>query len=587
MTPPVLADVQAAFAATVVDEWVRAGLDRVVVCPGSRSTPLLAALAKAEEEGRLRLTVVLDERSAGFFALGWALAQGRPAPVVVTSGTAAVELHPAVVEAHQAHVPLIVVTADRPPELHQVGAPQTVEQAALFTGALRFVAEPGVADLASAGSWRSLASRVVAEAVGAGTHPPGPVHLNLAFREPLLAADPSAAAALIPPGRDDQRPWHGRWASAADSFVPPAGLADRLGSLAQADRGLIVAGGGAGPPEAIASLSAATGWPVLADWRSGARRPGTVGAADALLRTSVAGWRPEVVLRLGTPWASKVLNQWLAAQDVPQILVDPWGSWADPDRRVELVLAAGPAAVAGALIAARGGRPPEPGWAAAWGGAERAAQAAIDTALPGLGLSEPGVARRVVGCLASGSTLFASSSMPVRDLEWWGAPRPGLQVQANRGANGIDGVISTAAGMALVGPTAALVGDLAFLYDAGALAPAAAGGAHLTVVVTDNDGGGIFGFLPQAGAVPPARFERLWGTPHGLDLVALARAYGVRACAVADLDGLEEAVTKGVASGEVNVIVAHTDRRRAPADHAALHGAIAAALCDVAAPDAG
>ncbi|HLH47502.1 MAG TPA: 2-succinyl-5-enolpyruvyl-6-hydroxy-3-cyclohexene-1-carboxylic-acid synthase, partial [Acidimicrobiales bacterium] len=321
------AGVQAAFAAVLVDEWARAGLTDAVVAPGSRSTPLLAALAA---DGRLRLHVVLDERSAGFTALGLGLATGRPAPVVTTSGTAAVELHPAVVEADQAGVPLLAVTADRPPELHRVGAPQTVVQAGLFGGSVRFSADPGVADAATAGSWRSLASRAVLETTD---HPagPGPVHLNLHFREPLLGP-----ASELPPGRPDGGPWHA--AAGRRALDPPAGFVTRLAAVA-GDRGLVVAGAGAGA--AALRLGEVLRWPVLADPRSGARRPHplVVAAADALLRTDpVRDWRPDHVLRLGRPWASKVLAQWLGALpgEVTQVLVDPAGAWSDPERTAGL-----------------------------------------------------------------------------------------------------------------------------------------------------------------------------------------------------------------------------------------------------------
>ena len=561
--------IQDAFAATVVDEWVRGGVTDAVVAPGSRSTPLAVALAA---DGRLRLHVVLDERSAAFFAVGLGLASGRPAVLLTTSGTAAAELHPAVAEAHHARVPLVACTADRPPDLHHVGAPQTIVQETLFAGAVRWAHAPGVPDEGSRGTWRSLAARTLAEAT-AGPVGPGPVHLNLAFREPLVGT-PDAP----PPGRADGGPWHVRRPSVT---APPA---DVVARLAGGGRGVVMAGAGAGDPAAVGALAAALGWPLLADPRSGCRVPGpsTVAAADALLRVPpfVAAARPDLVLRLGAPWASRVMGEWLAALDVPQYLVDPHGAWLDPGRSATTVVGADPTLLATAVVAAAP-RPAPVEWRLRWSGAESAAQAALDAALAeGPELTEPGIARAVVGALPAGATLFASSSMPVRDVEWYGRPRSGLRVLSNRGANGIDGVVSTAFGAAVAGGahTVALVGDLAFLHDTNALLvpPATAGGVDATVVVVDNDGGGIFSFLPQASALPPERFERLLGTPHGLDLCAVARAHGVEATEVRSVG--EVAAAAAAAPAGVRVVVARTDRTANVAVHDALHRAVAAAV---------
>ena len=341
--------VAATFSATLVDEWVRAGLTDAVMAPGSRSTPLAVALVR---DGRIALHVRLDERSAAFFAVGIGLATGRPAVLVTTSGTAAIEVHAAVVEAHQARVPLIVCTADRPPELHHVGTPQTVEQASLFVGALRWAVDPGVPDEAARSSWRSLGSRLVAEAV-AGPMGPGPVHANLAFREPLLTD-----AGDLPPGRRNGRPWH---RVNPVRRIPAPGSFDALVALARPSaKGVIVAGAGAGRPETVRQLAAILGWPVLADPRSGARIPGeegapTVAAADALLRVEQFAVEhvPEIVLRLGEPWASKVVANWLsssAESGATHILVDPHWAWRDPGHEAEVVVPADPDHVMEALM---------------------------------------------------------------------------------------------------------------------------------------------------------------------------------------------------------------------------------------------
>lgn len=571
------ADVQAAFCSVLCDEWARAGVTDAIVAPGSRSTPMLLAL---DAEPRIRVTVVLDERSAGFTALGLGLATGRPAVVVTTSGTASVELHPAVVEAAQAHVPLIAVTTDRPPELHHVGAPQTVEQAGLFAAAARWSVDPGVAEPGGAGWWRSLAARCAVEATS-GPAGPGPVHLNLPFREPLLGRAESFEA---PAGRPGGEPWHR--AGAVTASRPDPAVVELLRRFA-GGRGLIVAGPGADHPDgpgAALALAEALRWPVLAEPRSGCRVDSAlvVSAADPLLR--IPAWarrhRPDVVLRLGPPWASKVLNQWLAAlpASVPQVLADPWGRWSDPERTAAHLTRTGPADL---LRALEGAASPDTEWARDWAEAESAARSAIDGLLgPGgdLEWTEPAVAAAALAAVPAGGTLVVSSSMPVRDVEWYGQPRPDVRVLSNRGANGIDGVISTAIGSALARPrqsVVALLGDLAFAYDAGALLWAAQRQVDLRLVVVDNDGGGIFSFLPQAAALPEPRFERYWGTPHRIDLVALAAAYGVPAERVVDRAGLDRFLA-GPGSG-IRVAVVASDRRANVSAHDRIHAAVAEA----------
>ena len=535
---------QATFAATLADEWVRCGITDAVVAPGSRSTPLVLALVR---DGRIRTHVHHDERSAGFLALGLGLASGRPALVVTTSGTAAVELHPAVVEAHQARVPLIACTADRPPELQSVGAPQTVDQTHLFGRAVRWFAEPGVADGGARGAWRSLAARAVAEAVGP---PPGPVHLNLAFRDPLVGEP-----ADLPPGRDRERPWH----ELVREPRRPAAL-DELPS-----RGVIVAGRGAANARALGD---ATGYPVLADARGGV---GDVAAFDALLRHPpfADAHRPDVVIRLGEPPASKVLAQWLAASGAEQIAVAADAGWFDAERTAALVVDAD------ALVVERPS--PDPAWLVAWQRAEAAAQAAIDEVLARHPeATEPGVARQLLASAPAGSVVVLSSSMPVRDAEWYARRRADVTVLANRGANGIDGVVSTAVGVALAGgrTTLALLGDVAFLHDANGLLGLADRGVDLTLVVIDNDGGGIFSFLPQAGTFPAADFERFFGTPHGVDVAALAAVHGIPAQRV-KLTGDLPAALEGRGP---RLVIAPTERAANVAVHDEIHAAVAAAV---------
>lgn len=568
----------ATFCATLVDEWLRAGVTDAVVSPGSRSTPMALALAACSD---LTVHIHHDERAAGFTALGLSLATGHPALVLTTSGTAAVELHPAIVEAHQAGAAMIAITADRPPELQRVGAPQTVDQLRLYGSAVRWFADPGVPEAAAWASWRSLGARAVAEAV-TGTAGPGPVHLNLAFREPLVGT-----GGELPPGRADGSAWHRT--EGRRTVVDRTGTA-RLTALLDVERGVIVAGAGSGEVGTVLALARATGWPVLADPRSGARMPDpmVVGAFDAVLRhLSAAGaLRPEVVLRLGAPPASKVLGQWLAASGARQVAVDAHGRWFDSGHDADHVLHADPTAVCHALAHLVGGRPPDGDWPALWRDAEAAAQEAIDQVLVGhVEVTEPAVARSLLAALPDGSTLVVSSSMPVRDIEWYGVPRYGVRVLANRGANGIDGVVSTAVGVGLAArsagsgeATVALVGDVAFLHDSNALLGLVDRAIDLTIVVVDNDGGGIFSFLPQAGDLAADRFEQLFGTPHGVDLRVLAAAHGLVTVEPAGAAEVGPAIAASVAAGGTRLVLVRTDRSANVTVHDEIHAAVASAL---------
>jgi 2-succinyl-5-enolpyruvyl-6-hydroxy-3-cyclohexene-1-carboxylate synthase len=562
--------VAATFCATLVDEWVRSGVTDAVVAPGSRSTPLALALAA---EPRIRVHVHHDERSAAFLALGLGLAAGRPAVLLCTSGTAAAELHAAVIEAHQAEVPLLVCTADRPPELRDVSAPQTIDQDRLYTTAVRWFHDPGVPDAATAAAWRSLAARAVAETFGIQ---PGPVHLNLPFRDPLVG-DPGE----LPEGRPDGEPWHRRLVGQGELA---SSAADDLARVLDEQRGVIIAGGGAGDPQAVHALAAATGWPVLADPRSGCRLPwpSTVAAFDAILRHPrfAADHTPSVVLRVGRPPASKVLSQWLAASGARQVQVGPSGVWTDPEHSAAVVVQADAASLCRRLAERLRGAVGTT-WAARWSNAEARAQDALAAAMAGLvDATEPLVARATMAALPDGATLVVSSSMPVRDVEWYAAPRDGVDVVANRGANGIDGVVSTAVGVALgTGrPTALLIGDVAFLHDVNGLVGVVGRGVDLTIVVVDNDGGGIFSFLPQAAELGPERFELLFGTPHGVDPQVLGLAHGVTSVAVGAAADVGPAVGGSLAEGGVRIVRVCTDRAANVAAHDALHRAVADAL---------
>ena len=571
MTDPLPVTAAATFCATLADEWVRNGVRHVVVAPGSRSTPLALALAAQAACGDdLQVHVFHDERSASFAALGLGRATGVPAVLLCTSGTAAANFHPAVVEAHQDEVPLVVCTADRPPELRDVAAPQTIDQAALYGGAVRWFCDPGVPDDATRATWRSLASRAVVDASGPR---PGPVHLNLPFRDPLVGS-----AASLPAAAADGGPWHRAFVGAPT--LDDALLDDLVARLEQ-QRGVIVAGAGAGDPSAVHALADAVGWPVLADPRSGCRLPraATVAAFDSVLRHAAfaSAHTPSVVLRLGYAPASKVLAQWLASSpDSVHVQVHATPRWIDADHRIVRVVAS-PTELCRALAARVRGASGTP-WLARWRHAEERAQAAL-AAGTATDLTEPAVARTLAAALPDGAALVVSSSMPVRDVEWYAAPRDGLTVHANRGANGIDGVVSTAVGIALADPArpvALLLGDLAFLHDANGLLALRSRAVNLTIVVVDNGGGGIFSFLPQRTALPPERFEQLFGTPAGTDPLDVARAHGLDACEITTLPDLR--ATLSSCKPGARVLVVRTDRDANVAAHDALNRAVTAAL---------
>jgi len=554
MTPT--GDLNTALARTLVDEWVRGGVTVAAVSPGSRSTPLALALAA---ERRIAEHVFLDERSASFFALGAAKASGRPTIVLCTSGTAAAEFHPAVLEAFHARVPLVVCTADRPPELRDTGAGQAVDQLKLYGDSVRWFAEVGApSDTDAAGPyWRSVAARSVAAATGP---PAGPVHLNLAFREPLL---PSGAEVVLPPARADGKPWV---ASAKRRPRPHADDVDRLAFLVAAEtRGVIVVGWGAGvDPEAVERFSAAACWPVLADPISDARQgPSAISTYDAMLRSPVAeSLRPDVVLRLGAPLTGKVATNWLGAAG-RQILVDPDGAWLDPARSSAERIASDPSALLDA-VAARGPARSQSFWLTSWLHAEAATRRDLDRLLDSWAEPFEGrVARDLVAGLPTGATLVVGSSMPVRDVESFARPRSGVRFLCNRGVNGIDGFVSTVLGVAAVtddDPVVSLCGDLTFLHDAGGLLGAARRRIDATFVVLDNDGGGIFNFLPHAAAGLDGHFETLFGTPQGVDLAALAAVHGIATEHVTEADGLMPAVHRAVQAGGVRLVVVRTDR---------------------------
>lgn len=553
------ARIQATCCATLVDQWVADGVTHAMVSPGSRSTPMALALAA---HPAIRLEVFHDERTAGFAALGAGLATGRPALVLCTSGTAAAHFYGAVLEAHLSGVPMIVLTADRPPELRDVGAPQTIDQTKLFGDAVRWFHDPGVPSDEASHTWRSLARRVVSSSSGVR---PGPVHVNLPFREPLVA-EPYELPPLLP--------------GLVGVHRNSTQLEPVVQVLVGQARGVIVAGRGIDEPQAVAALSEATGWPVLADARSGCRGlPCAVAASDAILRHDelAASLRPDVVVHLGEPPASKVLNQWLAAAGGVQVRVTEVDTVIDPAHTItHRVLS--PVGVFCHSIVALLGAPGDASWAHRWGAVSAAADAALADVFAGAAADgEPAVARAVSSF--TGHVLVASS-MPVRDLEWFGSPDQVATVWANRGANGIDGTVATAIGIAAATDEAVVVllGDVALLHDASSLTALSGRAVDVRIVVVDNDGGGIFSFLPQAASLPGERFEQLFGTPHHTDLVGLAAAHGLPARTVANTTELRAALYE---PGSSLVRVA-SNRAANVRQHELLHAAVIDAVAPFA-----
>lgn len=564
-------------------ELARCGVAGVCTSPGSRSTPLVLALTR---EPGLACTSHVDERSAGFFALGLAKASGRPAVLVCTSGTAAANYLPAVVEAREARVPLIVLTADRPPELRDAGAGQAIDQLGLFGTQAKWFAELGVDTVTpQTARWiRTLACRAVWTALA---DRPGAVHLNVPLREPLIPAEELPADTPDTAGRADGRPWVAQLSVRPD----PRAAAETLAQIAgAAQRGVLVVGreersaGADGPArsrlaEAVVAVAAAAGWPILADPLSGARSgPDAIAHYDALLRVPAfaAAARPDTVIRIGDLPPSKPLRQWLAGLDAVQVRVDREAAWQDPDHVTDLVVTAEPASVLTELAE----RMPslDPAWAGAWRDADARAARAIDATV-GAELSDPAVSRTLTAALPDDATLFVAASMPIRDVETFAAARDvPLRVLSNRGANGIDGTIASAYGAAAAsaGPVVLLLGDVALAHDVGSLLIARRIGVPLTIVLIDNAGGGIFDFLPVA--TQRDVYETHVATPTDLDVAGVATAFGLHHLEVSDLDELRGAVEHGITSEGTTLVHVRTDRARNVELHRAVWVAVGAAL---------
>ncbi len=560
-----------------VDELVRAGIRHACVMPGSRSTPL--ALALARHPG-LRTWSHVDERSGGYFALGLAKATRAPVVIACTSGTAAANLLPAVIEAFYAHVPLVVLTADRPPELRDCAAGQTIDQLRLFGTHVRWFVELDAAEAPGATRHaRTLACRAAAAAAGP---PAGPVHVNCPFREPLLA----------PRLPDDPRPDGAPWTRVgARGLAPkPAAVAEAAAALARARRPLLVCGPLDDPdpalPEAVAALAAALRAPVVAEPASNLRRPPLaahlVDAHDALARSAAFADAhvPDAIVRLGAPPTSKALGERLAASGAPvHLVIDGTGTWPEPTGAATHLLHGPPAATAAALAAALVPPRADDGWAARWRRAGAAARRALAAAVAQERAPfEAHAVRALAATLPAEATLYVGNSLAVRALDaFWPADAPPVRVLANRGASGIDGFVSSVLGAAAgTGPVVGLGGDLAFYHDMNGLLAARRYGLRAVLVVLDNDGGGIFHFLPTAECDP--RWEELFVTPHGLDFQPAAEMYGAAFVRVREPAALAAALTDALAAAGTTVVALDIARTASVAAHARARAAAQAAL---------
>jgi len=557
-------DVAFGCARAFVGELERSGLTDACISPGSRSTPIALALARND---RIRVHVHLDERASAFFALGLAKASNRPVVVACTSGTAAANLFPAVIEASMARVPLILLTADRPPELRGVGANQTIDQLELFERYARWFTD---APLPSEGPDATRMWVVLGHETYRWACWPGPVHVNLPYREPLVPAGDPVRLGSVATAFAGTSPGEGPIAREDDveGFVQ---------AVAGVERGLVYVGSLRAPSPFILDVAARVGWPVIAEPTSGLRVSGTLRAAQFLLSNEkfLGSHRADVVVQFGAaPMSRAALGLVGAASRL--LLVDPDDLVADPHGRAERRFAVHAGQLARGAVArlpdgARGA------WLQTWVEADARARDTVDATIDAWDEPYEGrIARDVAASLPDGSSLVVGSSMPVRDLDAYMVPRQGLRVLANRGASGIDGFVSTALGVSAAGaPTTALCGDLTLLHDVGSLIWSASRGYDCVFVVPNNDGGVIFSFLPQR-ELP--ELEELFTTPHGCDLGAVCVAAGAGHVRVDGAADLIPAVERAHEARGVHVVEVPIDRARNVELHADVHAAVAAAL---------
>ncbi len=579
------------YTTAFVDELQRAGLHNVVVCPGSRSTPLAMTLAV---QARIRVWMHVDERPAAFFALGMAKRLAQPVALVCTSGTAAANFLPAIVEAHLTHVPLLVLTADRPHELRDNGAPQAIDQNRLYGTHVKWFVDMALPEASNDALRyvRTLANRAVAltQAI-----PAGPVHLNMPFREPLV---PTPDQSLPPSSQRDPVAWEGRSHNAPYVRVTESSrgsehelLVERLHTMISThEHGLIIAGPNddAELPELLALLSRQSSYPILADplsqLRSGQLEHGCVlSAYDAFLRIDsfVEHVEPHLVLRFGAMPTSKPLLLYLKRYaSSPQIVVDNNAGWEEPTQLASELIHADSASLCRNLLRALSQPRMQSRWADAWLRADTTSrqqlQAAIQDFAP---LFEGRVFTELADIVPAGTTLYVGNSMPVRDMDtfFWHST-DNVRVMGNRGANGIDGVISSALGASAVsdGPTVLVIGDLSFYHDLNGLLAVRLHGLNLTIVLINNDGGGIFSFLPQASY--PEHFEQLFGTPTDLDFAPVVQMYGGDFQRISQWKEFRVAINKSISTAGLHVIEVPTERASNVTMHRQLWQVVSEAL---------
>lgn len=576
------------LAAAFVDELARSGLRHACICPGSRSTPLAMALARHPD---IRIWVLVDERSAAFFALGIARALESAVALLTSSGTAAANLHPAVIEAYYGRVPLIVLTADRPPELRDLGAAQTIDQVHLYRGHVKWFVDLPVPELSDdlIRHVRVVASRAI---VAAHTAPRGPIHLNFPFREPLLPPPNSAQLEDVqelgsPLARSGDVPYVA--ATIGTQHPDPVSVAILAAELKGVSQGLIVCGPqeDSGLAPAIVELASILGYPILADPLSQVRcgphdQSLIVDAYDAFLRDDEVCQElvPDVVLRFGAMPTSKPLVLYL--QRYPScrhVLIDTNGGWRDPMLIISEVVHADPRAVCEALIEAAPAPAADGRWRQQWMELSKLTRLAIDDELATDSLFEGRVFAELAGLLPDGATVFAGNSMPVRDLDtFFPAVDRRIRFLANRGANGIDGVISSALGAATAcdGPLVLVIGDLSFYHDLNGLFAAHKYELEATIVLLNNDGGGIFSFLPQANY--PEAFEELFGTPTGLDFRQAAALYGASFSRPVTWREFRDDLGSALSAKELSIVEVATNRDQNVMRHRDIWRAVAERL---------
>ncbi|HEY7456222.1 MAG TPA: 2-succinyl-5-enolpyruvyl-6-hydroxy-3-cyclohexene-1-carboxylic-acid synthase [Solirubrobacterales bacterium] len=570
-----------ALASAFAEELARCGLCHAVLSPGSRSTPLALALWRQEQ---IETTVIVDERSAAFFALGAAQASGAPVAILCTSGTAAANFHPAVCEADHSAVPLLVLTADRPPELRGIGAGQAIDQLKLYGSSVRWFCEVGTHEADDDGLLHYRATACRAFAAARGDSRPGPVHLNFPWREPLAPLDEADAVSATDPLALEGRETRPLTAVTPVDIEPSQFLLDEVaGHIAEAEIGAIVAGRQLDPElrAPLAQLARAAGYPILAEPTSQIRcgphdRSHVVTSYDLLLRDERfrAAASPDLILRFGEMPTSKPLRSWLVESGADQIVVDPKGDWNEPSRRAAALLRADPTELAAGWAARLGKDRPPP---AMWLAAERAAREAIEAELSESdGITEPGLQLALGAAYGDGEIIYTASSMPIRDQE---AFLPSTAADAtflcNRGANGIDGLISSGIGAAHATgrPLTIVSGDLGLLHDLNGLATLRDVSTPVRIVVIDNDGGGIFHFLPQEQTLDGDEFEALLGTPRGIDVAKAAALFDLPHRRLDALTDLPDALAAGTGLIEVG-----TDRDANAELHAQLADRVARAV---------